>query len=58
MAICKECNKEKGCGCHFSNVPNRNYAVCPDCKRKLLSEPKNNKDDNKVETNKPNVQGI
>lgn len=54
MAVCKECKKEKGCGCTFSNVPNRTYAVCPECKKKLTDQ----KNDNTTTTNGPNVQGV
>lgn len=54
MARCQECGKEKGCGCTFSKVENRSYAVCPECKKKLENEKKLNNG----QTPPPNVQGV
>lgn len=55
--VCKECNKEKGCGCSFSSVPNRSFAVCPECKKKILeqSQINDNSTNNKSTTHDPNV---
>lgn len=59
MAVCQECKKEKGCGCTFSQVPTRSYAVCPECKKKLVDQIKESEKQGKqTEIRTPNVQGI
>lgn len=49
---CPECKTERGCGCQFVAVSNREYKVCPECKAKL------EKNDKKDKTTPPNVQGV
>lgn len=53
--ICPECKENRGCGCQFVHTNKRDYKVCPDCKTKLESQPKANKDES---NKKPNVQGV
>lgn len=54
--VCKECNQEKGCGCSFHAVPNRDYRVCNDCKNKLKQQNELQNDQRRPPT--PNVQGV
>jgi hypothetical protein len=56
--ICQECKLPKGCGCTFVVVPDRSYAVCPDCAAKLKKKIEEDKNDQQAKIVKPNVQGV